>query len=435
MARAMSPSPTTSPFHTPFPAMEPGFRINIFVVLLALLFAPTAISLKRSIAINNDEPPPALGDFQRRKNSSRTARIRNPETNKDESVIMDLGATSDTEPEMNEPVIEIDYKSGGDGAVVMKSHELMLRHAPGVFGFASKCELDTAADHCAEIGLAAGDPFCTSGIINTCRNLLPQCESFETSPPCDKSRNECCKCAFQMCPLSRLGCQRIDRECYSEGGKTGSPSSGRGSEEAIEAETRRAIQRVFNMLDLDGNTYSDRSELAMLLSAFSSAHTTTWDHMTQAKYLTICSELGATSKLGPSLKEVYKAFARRRGVLYNLMLRAVDSVKSGRQTQLEKHQAKVQTIFALCDENGDGVLAAQEIDKLTAGKATPSVHPGDRISVTRLKMLYLESHFRDLEEDFDRLRNAFKASDSSAVVSSTAQDCGNAGARRPGFDL
>jgi len=143
--------------------------------------------------------------------------------------------------------------------------------------------------------------------------------------------------------------------------------------------------------------------------------------MTQAKYLTICSELGATSKLGPSLKEVYKAFARRRGVLYNLMLRAVDSVKSGRQTQLEKHQAKVQTIFALCDENGDGVLAAQEIDKLTAGKATPSVHPGDRISVTRLKMLYLESHFRDLEEDFDRLRNAFKASDSSAVVSSTAQ--------------
>eukprot|EP00954_Amorphochlora_amoebiformis_P020367 1338949-Amorphochlora_amoeboformis.AAC.1 len=126
-----------------------------------------------------------------------------------------------------EPVIAIDYKNAADGQTIIKvslsiqinrgnsrlfpfqflpspvvpkhiplenprhpsltapeiSHELMLRHAPGVFGFASKCELDTAADHCVErganvlvvflriikmlrmslSGLADGDEFCKSG--------------------------------------------------------------------------------------------------------------------------------------------------------------------------------------------------------------------------------------------------------------------------------
>eukprot|EP00471_Norrisiella_sphaerica_P005417 CAMPEP_0184483492 /NCGR_PEP_ID=MMETSP0113_2-20130426/5149_1 /TAXON_ID=91329 /ORGANISM="Norrisiella sphaerica, Strain BC52" /LENGTH=491 /DNA_ID=CAMNT_0026863933 /DNA_START=293 /DNA_END=1768 /DNA_ORIENTATION=+ len=425
--------------------------VNIVYVLLLTTLSPrSVVSGKRaSIGINNGAPAPrsALGQHQRSRNISRSATVRDPKSgrvtqlpdfNEDGSIVMDPGSedmvipvetntrqtplardslrkqqakeleqtSQELQPERmeeaGEPVIEIDYKNAGDGEIVIKSHELMLRHAPGIFGFASKCELDVAADHCAEVGMAEGDPFCTSGVIHTCRSLLPTCEEFESMPPCDKDRNECCKCAFQMCPLSRLGCKRVDRECYSEGA-TSKRTTPEGK--VIEPSTRRAIQRVFNMLDLDGDTFLDRGELAMLLSAFSSAHTTQWDRLTHSKYLTVCSEVGASPKLGVSLKEVYKAFSRRRGVLYNMMLLAVKSVKSGRQTKLEKHQASVQTIFALCDNDGDGVLSKKEFLELTGGEESKAVRPGDRITVTRLKMLYLESHFRDLDEDLLRIRN------------------------------
>eukprot|EP00469_Lotharella_globosa_P017486 CAMPEP_0167825276 /NCGR_PEP_ID=MMETSP0112_2-20121227/9274_1 /TAXON_ID=91324 /ORGANISM="Lotharella globosa, Strain CCCM811" /LENGTH=463 /DNA_ID=CAMNT_0007727361 /DNA_START=360 /DNA_END=1751 /DNA_ORIENTATION=+ len=387
--------------------------------LAALCFlGPAAALSKQRIGINNGDPPPVprseISAYYRRSNGTRTT-MRDPRTGKVSEIPevgafgaggMDMGAAEvdlgATAPDAEAPVIEIDYKSGGDGEVVIKSHELMLRHAPGVFGFASKCELDTAADHCAEGGLAAGDPFCTSGVIHTCRQLLGRCEEFETMPPCDKDRNECCKCSFQMCPLSREGCQRINRECYSDVGNSGSSSESRSS---LSAETRRAVQRIFNMLDLNGDAVLDRGELAMLLSAFSSAHTTEWDRMSQHKYLTICSELGSASNKGVALSEAYKAFERRRGVLYNLMLRSVKFVKEGRQTQLEKHQASVQTIFALCDEDGDGVLSPKEFQKITKGKPVDEVRPGDRITVSRLKMLYLESHFRDLDVDLSALRS------------------------------
>ncbi|GAB5364267.1 hypothetical protein AAMO2058_000955200 [Amorphochlora amoebiformis] len=298
-----------------------------------------------------------------------------------------------------EPVIAIDYKNAADGQTIIKSHELMLRHAPGVFGFASKCELDTAADHCVERGLADGDEFCKSGLLDTCRALLPRCEHFEMKPPCNPDQNECCKCAFQMCPLSNVGCKRINRECYSEVSKS-------DPQDELSSETTRAILRVFNLLDIDGTGLLDRGELAILLSAFSSAHTTTWDKLTQHKYYTLCSELGIPWEKGITRSDVYRAFSRKRGVLYNMMLRAVSHVKQGRQTTLEKHLASVQTIFALCDSNGDGVLSIKEFKSLTGSNRLPKeINTHQHATVTQLKMLYLESHFRDLDTDLQHVRS------------------------------
>ncbi len=317
-------------------------------------------------------------------------------------------------------VIEIDYKRDSSGGTVIQSHELMLRHAPGVFGFASRCELGVAADHCAEPEFASTDPFCRSGMLSVCLRLLPSCETFETRPPCRADANECCRCAFQMCPLVSAGCKRIDRECYSQGVDGNGPKEApRSLAHSLAKElpdaVRTAIQKVFSLLDLDKDGTLGHAELSVLLSAFSSAHTKSWAKLTPTKFTTIRSELGAEAH-GVAVDHCFKAFRRRRGMLYNMMLRAVTAAAAGRKTRLEEHAESIETIFKHYNKDENEILSAAEFAELSAGDDSYALLASKGLSLTDLKMLYLETHFRNLDEDMSTLTGGVGIGRASAWV-------------------